>query len=100
MKQRYHISREGQAPLSDADIARHKDVRRLQYNYQRARQLMHRKPLYKDRRAFLALLLIVLLAVLIAEATEESRRKEVPPQEAPAPLNAAPGAPTSTDSSN
>lgn len=100
MKQRYHISREGRGTLTDAEIARHKDVRRLQYNYQRARTLLHRKPLYKDRRAFLALLLIVLLAILVAEATGEGPKEHAPGVEEGAPLNGVNGVPTSTDSTS
>lgn len=86
MKQRYHITPEGRAPLSDADIAKHRDVRKVMYNYQRAQHLLHRKPIYKDRRAFFALLLIVLLAVLLAEANKKDDRPEDgTEQEAPAP---------------
>ncbi|HEY0978814.1 MAG TPA: hypothetical protein VGE21_15180 [Flavobacteriales bacterium] len=86
MKQRYHITPEGRAPLSDADIAKHRDVRKVIYNYQRAQHLLHRKPLYKDRRAFLALLLIVLLAVLLAEAGKKDEGPEPgKEQQAPAP---------------
>lgn len=81
MKQRYRISPEGRPPEpTDAEIARYRDPKRLLYNYQRATHLMHRKPLYKDRKAFFALLLIVLLAWFIAEVVD----KEEPP--APAVL--------------
>jgi len=77
MKRRYRISPEGsRPPLTDAEIARYRDPKRLLYNYQRARNLLHRKPLYKDPKAFLALLLIVLLAWFISEVTEKERAPE------------------------
>ncbi|MBS1583175.1 MAG: hypothetical protein JST66_13335 [Bacteroidetes bacterium] len=79
MKQRYRITPEGRERLSDADIARHRDTRRLLYNYQRAAAQLHRKPLYKDRRAFIALVIIVLLAIFIAEVVEEERRARPDP---------------------
>lgn len=68
MKRRYHISPQGagQSP-TDAEIARYKDAARLQHNYIKARDLIHSKPIYKDRRAFLVILVIALLAWLLSE---------------------------------
>lgn len=88
MKHRYRISPQGQgAEPSDAELRRYQDHGRLLYNYQRARDLLHRKPLYKDPKAFLVLLLIVLVAWLVSEA---GHKKQAPPsdrgrQEQPAP---------------
>lgn len=81
MKQRYRISPEsGRERLSDADVARYRNGARLLYNYHKAVRGLHRKPLYKDPRAFVALLIIVLLAVLIAEVVErEGHHPPVPP---------------------
>jgi len=78
MKQRYRISPEGRKPEpTDADIARYRDPKRLQYNYHRALGLLHRRPIYKDPKAFLALLLIVLVVWLIVEA-QEKERNDIP----------------------
>jgi hypothetical protein len=86
MKQRYRISPEGRAPeLTDAEIARYRDPKRLLYNYQRATHLMHRKPMYKDPKAFLALLLIVLLAWFIAEVLDKEEAPAPATTEQPAP---------------
>ncbi len=83
MKRHYRIAPGPIQMPSDAEIARYRDPRRLFYNYHRALHAMHRKPLYKDRKAFLALLLIVLLAWLLSDAAD--RRKEAgdapPPSE-------------------
>lgn len=87
MNVRYRISPEGGGEeVPDKDILRYRDTRRLLRNYQRARDLLHRRPLYRDRRAFLALLLIVLIALLVAESMEErsgkrteARREQVAP---------------------
>lgn len=77
MKKRYHIRPEVERDrLSDGDIARHRDTRRLLYGHQRAMRLIHRKPLYKDPKAFLAILLIVLLAIFIAEVVEKEGTQE------------------------
>lgn len=92
MKQRYRITPQGRGPLSDAEIARHQDARRLVYNYQRAKGLLHRKPLYKDRRAFLALLIIVLLAILLAEVSEKEKKDQEAP---PVPEQVSPSGPVS-----
>lgn len=68
MKRTYRISPDKKRP-TDEEIARYKDHSRLQTNYNKAISMIHRRPIYKDPRAFLAILLIVLLAWLITEAT-------------------------------
>lgn len=89
MKRRYRISPQGLGPEpSDAELRRYRDAGRLLHNYQRARDLLHRRPLYRDRRAFLALLLVILIAWLASEASRQDRQR--PPAEA-APRSEAPG---------
>lgn len=69
MKHRYRITPQGLGrEPADAELLRYKDHGRLLRNYQRARDLLHRRPLYRDPKAFLALLLIVLIAWLVSEA--------------------------------
>jgi hypothetical protein len=73
MKARYRISSRGRGPEpTDAEILRYRDKGRLLYNYQHARTALHRKPLYKDPKAFLIILLIVLLAWFITEVAEKA----------------------------
>lgn len=80
MKHRYRITREGRGPEpTDAELLRYRDSGKLLHNYQRARDLLHRRPLYKDPKSFLVLLLIVLLAWLISETSE----KQTAPEQAP-----------------
>ncbi len=67
MRHRYRISPEGRPPLTDAEVARHADAERLIYNYHRAVRPLYKRPLYKDPRLFIALVIIVLLAVLLSE---------------------------------
>ncbi len=87
MSTRYRISPEGRGPEPrDEDLLRYKDSGRLLYNYQQAKVILHHKPLYKDPKAFIALVLIVLLAIFIAEVVE---KEEGPPQ-APPPQEVAP----------
>lgn len=71
MKQRYRISPQGGRRLTEAEVAAHKDGRGLFYNYHQAVKPLYKRPLYKDPKAFIALLIIVLLAILISEAVEE-----------------------------
>lgn len=71
MRTRYRISPEGRpAEPTDEELASYRDTKRLQYNYQRAARSLHRRPLYRDPKAFLALLLIVLLAWFLSEVVE------------------------------
>lgn len=67
--------------MSDAEIARHKDPKRLFFNYHRATKPLYKKPLYKDPRTFIALLIIVLLAILIADGVGKERGKEPKPRD-------------------
>lgn len=81
MSRRYRISPEGRSPLSEAEIARHADAQRLLYNYHKAVKPIYKRPLYKDPRMFIALVILVLLALLISEAvgagsTEGTDRQE------------------------
>ena len=90
MRTRYRISPEGRpAEPTDEELARFRDTKRLQYNYHRAARSLHRRPLYRDPKAFMALLLIVLLAWFLSEvverddtsrppATEQSPEREAP----------------------
>ena len=77
MNHRYRITPEGRPPdPSDHEIARYRDPGRLLYNYQRAKGMLHRRPLYKDPKAFLALLLILLLAWLLGEVSHRDQQDD------------------------
>ncbi len=65
MSDRYRITREGAPVITDAEIARHADSERLLYNYHRALKPLYKRPLYKDPKMFIALVIIVLLVLLI-----------------------------------
>ena len=83
MKHRYQITPEGrgQEP-SDAELLRYRNHAKLVYNYQRARTAMHRKPLYKDPKAFVVLLVIVALAWFISEVVDKPAPATPPTPEA------------------
>jgi hypothetical protein len=63
---------------SDESIGKHKDFKRLRANYTDATKRL-RKPLYKNPKVFLALILIVLLAYLLTELLDERKKKEATP---------------------
>jgi hypothetical protein len=73
MRRHYRIVPRNHPP--DEDIARLRDARRLMFNYHRALRLVHRRPIYRDPKAFLALLLIVLLAWLLSESARQEREE-------------------------
>lgn len=71
MKKEYRIGREKGSPApEEQDVSRYKDVGKLMYAYQRATQPLYKRPLYKDPKAFLAILIIVLLAILLADVAD------------------------------
>lgn len=67
--------------LSDQEIAKFKDFDRVVTNYDKALASIHKKPLYKQPRTFIILVIIVLMAYLISEATKESDPPEEPKTE-------------------
>ncbi|HQW04406.1 MAG: hypothetical protein IPH05_06020 [Flavobacteriales bacterium] len=69
MKRRYHITPEGRPEPTAKEIERLKDPKRLLHNYHRAVQ-RPKLPIYRDPKAFLALLLIVLLAWFLSEVVD------------------------------
>lgn len=78
MKREYRLTPPGQQPPSDAELARYRDAKRLVHAYEKAVR-RPRRPIYRDPKAFLALLLIVLLAWLLSGQHERSER---PPEDA------------------
>jgi len=71
--------------LTDAEITKYRDPKKLLYNYQRAKLLLHKKPLYKDPKSFLVLILIVALAIFIAEVVEKDRSTGIEDREQQVP---------------
>jgi hypothetical protein len=82
MSTRYHITPEGRGPEpADQELLRYKDSGKLLHNYQRAKLMLHRRPLYKDPKAFAALIIIVLLSILLADVMDKEEAPPVPPVE-------------------
>jgi hypothetical protein len=66
----------------------HKNFGRLRANYDTATKSLYKTPLYKNKKVFLVLVLIALVACLVAEFFEERKKdREHPPfKEVGAPL--------------
>ncbi|MCB9231947.1 MAG: hypothetical protein H6581_09805 [Bacteroidia bacterium] len=61
-------------PLPGDDrINRHKNFESLMGNYEVAAKQLHRKPLYKNPRIFLGVVLVIVIGVLVWRAVEEER---------------------------
>ncbi len=60
--------------LSDEQIERHRNFDGLLADYSRLTQPIYRKPLYKNPRAFLGLVLILVIGYLVFEAVEEEEK--------------------------
>lgn len=72
---KYKINRTSEQKLpSKETIEKYKDFSRLSHEYDRLTK-RPKVPLYKDKRMFLILLLIVLMAFLLAEAADEKDEK-------------------------
>ncbi|MDG1262461.1 MAG: hypothetical protein P8O05_11935, partial [Flavobacteriales bacterium] len=60
--------------------SKYKDFGKLVTNYESTLNRLHKKPLYKDPKAFLFLVMIILVAYLVFEAAEEDRQNDVSPE--------------------
>ena len=57
--------------LPDEQISKHKDFKKLMYNYQSATKPLYKTPLYKNKKVFLIILLILLVMYVIVEILEK-----------------------------
>jgi hypothetical protein len=76
---KYRIEKETPPPPGDEQVNRHKDFGRLVANYDKAKKAIHKRPLYKDPRAFLGLLLIIIIVwLLLGRAAKEEQKQQGP----------------------
>lgn len=52
---------------TDADVARYADFGKLVYNYERMTKPLYKRPLYKDPKTLLVLIVLLLVAYLVSE---------------------------------
>ena len=64
--------------LPDEQINKHKDFKKLIYNYQSATKPLYKTPLYKNKRVFIVILLILLVMFVIIEALEKEAPRKGP----------------------
>jgi hypothetical protein len=72
---KFRLKNKEKEELSDQDIAQYRDFENVVTNYNKVLDSVHKKPLYRQPKTFLILLVIVLIAYVISEAT---RAKEHP----------------------
>ncbi len=63
---KYRFKKDSKEP-SEEQIGKHMDFGRLKANYNRATKPLYKTPLYKNKKVFLALILLALVAFLVAE---------------------------------
>ena len=64
--------------LKDEQINKHKDFKKLMYNYQLATKPLYKTPLYKNKKVFLIILLILLVMFVIVEVLEKEENAPTP----------------------
>ena len=57
--------------LTDAEVFKYKDFGKLTTNYEQTLKRLHKRPLYKDPKAFLALLLALVILWLVVRSGEK-----------------------------
>jgi hypothetical protein len=65
--------------LPDEQINKHKDFKKLMYNYQTATTPLYKTPLYKNRKVYLIILIILLVMYVIIEIFEKEEKKSETP---------------------
>jgi hypothetical protein len=80
MKHKYKINIDPPVP-SDAQIDRHKDFGRTLAAYHNLTQPIYRKPLYKNPKAFMGLVLIFTIAALVFWAVEDEEKDKAKEKE-------------------
>lgn len=63
--------------LTDEQVNKHKDFKKLMYSYEKATQPIYKVPLYKNKKVFLVILLILLITFLIVEVIENNEKENV-----------------------
>jgi|GEM_PF-911008 hypothetical protein len=63
-------------PPKEDKIAEHRDFGRVMHNYQRMTNPLYLTPLYRYRKVFLSLLLVLVVAFLIAEYADEQKQEQ------------------------
>ncbi len=66
--------------LPDERINKHKDFKKLMYNYQSATKPLYKTPLYKNKKVFVIILLILLMIFVIFEVMEKEEQENIPIQ--------------------
>ncbi|MBN8697182.1 MAG: hypothetical protein J0L87_11695 [Bacteroidetes bacterium] len=77
-KLHFNIDKPG---LPDEQIDKHKDFKKLYYNYQQATKPLYKTPLYKNKKVFLIILLILLLTVVLIEVLEKEEAAQGKPDQ-------------------
>jgi hypothetical protein len=73
---KFRLKNRDEEELSDKDIAQYRDFDHVVTNYDKALNSIHKKPLYKQPKAFLILLVIVLIAYVVSEAAREEEESQ------------------------
>ena len=72
---KFNIDKPG---LADEQISKHKDFDGLIYNYQSATKPLYKTPLYKNRRVFIIILLVLLVMFAIIEVLDKEEEGKTP----------------------
>ena len=78
---KFEYKRGTKRKLTEEEITEFKDFSRVRANYQKALSDIHRKPIHKNPKLFVGILMIILIAYIIFELVEKQEKER---QNAPA----------------
>jgi hypothetical protein len=73
MKYKFNI--DNKEPAADK-IDKYRDFKKLKANYDESVKPLYKKPLYRDKKAFLVVLIIALLTYILVEVFGEDKKED------------------------
>jgi hypothetical protein len=73
MREYHIIEDDAQDELLDEDISKYKDFGKLTTNYQEVINRIHKKPLYKDPKVLITLVLAIIVLWLVLDAVKQDQ---------------------------
>jgi hypothetical protein len=70
---KFNINKKG---LSDEQVNKHKDFKKLMHEYDHMVNPLYRKPLYKNKKTWLIIFLILLIMYIIVEFTQKNTERD------------------------
>lgn len=80
---KYKLSNKEQEKVSDEEASKYKDFGKIVTNYNQVLDRIHKKPFYKNPRAFLLLVLVVMVTLVVVDSKDSANPTDTEENETP-----------------